>query len=59
MSRVDFTVKKYNVIYSNWGFNYLNDPDVLVLLTRAKHSLSTWKGKPGVIIAKENIIEEN
>jgi hypothetical protein len=57
MSRCDFS-KKYNVIYTNWGFNYLNDPEVLALLSKAKHSLATWNKKPGVIIAKENIVEE-
>ena len=58
MSKVDYSVKKYNVIYSNWGFNYLNDPDVLTLLSQAKYTLATWDKKPGVIIAKENIVEE-
>jgi hypothetical protein len=57
MSRVDFN-KTYNVIYINWGFNYLNDPEVYTLLERAKHSLTTWNKRPGIIITKETIAEE-
>ena len=56
MSRVDFS-RNYNVIYMNWGFNYLNDSEVYKLLYRAKHSLTVYKNKPGVIITKETIID--
>ena len=41
MSRVDFA-NKYNLIYMNWGLNYLNDAEALTLLNRAKCSLATW-----------------
>jgi hypothetical protein len=57
MSRVPFS-KNYNVIYINWGFNYLNDTEVYKLLDRAKHSLTTWNKKPGMIITKETIADE-
>ena len=52
MSRVPF-LRKYNVVYINWGFNYLNDTEVYTLLEKASHSLTTFGKDPGMIITKE------
>ena len=47
--------KFYDVIYSNWGLNYLNDLEVLLLLERARGSLLSACKKPGTIIVKETM----
>lgn len=45
----------YNLIYANWGFNYLNDDEVYSFLYKLRGNLCTWKGSPGMIITKETI----
>ena len=42
MSRFDFR-KNYNLIYMNWGLNYLNDDEIKVMLRKAKNSLAVWR----------------
>ena len=49
--------KPYNLIYANWGLNYLNDDEVLLLLQRARYSLLSFNKKPGTIIVKETITD--
>lgn len=51
--------KKYNLIYSNWGLNYLDDKDVLALLERARDSLLSVSAnkKPGTFIVKETVAD--
>ena len=56
MNMIDLPLdKEYNLIYANWGFGYVNKPDVLLLLAKARRSLSTKKRTPGTIIMKETI----
>ena len=57
MTRIELQ-ETYNLIYSNWGFNYLNDHEIYQFLQKAKGCLATWRGKPGMIITKETIGEK-
>ena len=48
--------KQYNLIYSNWGLNYIYDQEAILLLQRARNSLLFSNNKkPGTIILKETI----
>ena len=59
MRYLDFKGRKYNAIYGSWATGYLEDDDVITLLTKARASLVTKKcHKPGMIVLKETTITQ-
>ena len=47
--------KKYDLIYTSWGLNYLSDSEALQLLENARGSLEHEGEKPGTFVLKETI----